>query len=66
MDTMTERVKFSYVFTDEDDGTVHKVVNTKNKDSITADELCEMFIDFMTSAGYSIENVYNYFENGGY
>lgn len=61
MDNMIERVKFSYAFIDEDDGTVHKVINTKEKDSINANELCEMFVDFMRSAGYSEQNIWDYF-----
>ena len=61
MDTVNERVRFSYTFTDEDDGMVHKIVSLKDKDSITATEVCEMFLDFMRAAGYSEDNVFNYF-----
>ena len=61
MDTVNERVRFSYTLTDEDDGTVHKVVSLKEKDGITATEICEMFVNFMTAAGYSENNVFDYF-----
>ena len=44
-----------------DDGTSHEVRNMKDKDCILANELCEMFLDFMQSAGYSEENVFKYF-----
>ena len=58
-----ERVEFSYGFIDQDDGTSHAVSCTKNKVCITADELCEMFVDFIQSAGYSENNVWDYFQN---
>ncbi len=66
MKDVNEQVSFSYEFCDKDDGTMHEVRSAKKKDAITASELCEMFVDFMASAGYSVENVFNYFENGGY
>ena len=62
MDTVNERVRFSYTFRDEDDGMIHKVVSLKEKDSVTAPEICEMFLDFMKAAGYSEENILEYFK----
>ena len=61
MDNCTEYIEFSYCFNDRDDGTEHTVRSCKRKDCITADELCEMFLSFVESAGYSTENVFNYF-----
>ena len=61
MDNVKEKVQFIYSFYDEDDGTTHEVTNTKDKDCILASELCEMFLDFMRSAGYSEESVFEYF-----
>lgn len=61
MDDVREEVRFSYNFCDKDDGTEHTVTNAKCKECITADELCEMFVDFMESAGYSTENIFDYF-----
>ena len=62
MDTVNERVRFSYTFKDEDDGMIHKVISLKEKDSVTASEICEMFLDFMKAAGYSEENIFEYFK----
>lgn len=61
MDNVTEYVEFEYCFSDKDDGTEHQVRNCKRRDGIRADELCEMFVDFMVSAGYSEQNIYDYF-----
>ena len=62
MDNCVEYVEFSYYFSDKDDGTEHMVKNSKRRDCITASELCEMFVDFMTSAGYSEQNIWDYFK----
>lgn len=62
MDNMVEKAKFTYTFNDEDDGSLHKVTALKEKECITAEELCEMFLQFMTSAGYSENNVWDYFK----
>ena len=61
MDNVKEEIKFSYSFCDKDDGTMHEVRSAKCKVSVNVDEICEMFISFMESAGFSIDNVYNYF-----
>ena len=61
MDNSREEIKFSYSFCDKDSGTAHTVTTTKCKESTTVDELCEMFVDFMESAGFCIDNVYKYF-----
>lgn len=61
MNNVTEYVEFEYCFSDKDDGTEHQVRNCKRNDCIYADELCEMFVDFMVSAGYSKQNIYDYF-----
>ena len=61
MDNSMEHVEFNYCFRDQDDGAVHEVRNSKRKECIGADELCEMFVDFMVSAGYSEQNIWDYF-----
>ena len=61
MNDVNEQVSFNYEFCDKDDGTMHEVRSVKKKDAITAPELCEMFVDFMRSAGYSEQNVWDYF-----
>ena len=63
MDNCMEHVEFSYYFQDPDDGTIHEVRNSKRKEC-TADELCEMFVDFIVSAGYSEQNIWDYFNEG--
>lgn len=61
MNDVNEQVSFNYEFCDKDTGTMHEVRSAKKKDTITAPELCEMFVDFMRSAGYSEQNVWDYF-----
>ena len=61
MDNCMEHVEFYYCFHDQDDDTKHEVRNSKRKECIGADELCKMFVDFMVSAGYSEENIWDYF-----
>lgn len=61
MTDATETIKFTYTFKDED-GILHKVKNQIKKDCVKSNELCEMFVDFMTSAGYSEQNIWDYFK----
>jgi len=61
MDNIQEYVTFSYEFVDKDDGTTHEVRCAKKGDSLNASAICEMFLDFMRSAGYSEKNVWEYF-----
>lgn len=58
-----ERIQFSYEFRDNDqDGDDTKeVFRTIKKDGLGCAEVCEAFVDFMTSAGYSEENIIDYF-----
>ena len=41
---------------------IDKVKNQIKKDCVKSNELCEMFVDFMTSAGYSEQNIWDYFK----
>lgn len=61
-----ERIVFKYEFGSEAD----KSFNTHNVESsmadrddngLRADEVCENFVDFMESAGFSIEQIFDYF-----
>ena len=63
MSESKEMIEFSYGFVDADDGFKHEVRSAKSKECIGADEVCEMFLDFMRSAGYSEQNVWDYFQN---
>lgn len=55
-----EVVEFSYMFDDEDSGDSMKVVI--KKENADASGLCQAFLDFMTSIGFSEQNIYNYFK----
>ena len=60
---MKEMVEFAYVFTNDKGDDEKRVFVRKNSDEgLSADTLCEAFVDFMESAGFSVDNVYDYFE----
>ena len=61
MDNVNECISFSYEFVDKDDGRAHKTECAKRGVFVKVEEVCEMFVEFMKSAGYSEENVFNYF-----
>lgn len=61
MDNMREEIRFTYTFCDKDDGMTHTVTNSKVKECVYVNELCEMFLDFARSAGYTEQNVLDYF-----
>lgn len=54
-----ERVRFSYEFSDADND--KQVLNSINDDGLSCSRVCEAFVDFMTSAGYTEENIVDYF-----
>ena len=57
-----EYIEFRYVFNDDDGDVATKEVRiSKKDDAITSTDACEMFLDFMESAGYSVENVIEWF-----
>ena len=55
-----ERIEFNYVYHDED-GEEKTVTHSKRSDDIHDYDICEMFLDFMRSVGFSEENVFRYF-----
>ena len=55
-----EEIKFKYVFRNED-GEEKEVTLSKHEDGLQDDDICEMFLDFMRSVGFSEENVFKYF-----
>jgi len=57
-----EYIKFEYRFYDEDTHTNYENKVEKSNEMIRADEICEMFMEFMRAAGYSEENVVRYFK----
>lgn len=59
-----EKIQFSYAY-DEGDGSEVRQVNFQKADikdcGLRATDICEMFVDFMNSVGFSEENVFKYF-----
>ena len=56
-----ENIEFRYCFKDDDE--VKEInVGKKAKDGLHDYEVCEMFLDFMRSVGFSEENIYKYFQ----
>lgn len=57
-----ERIELNYVFRDEN-GEEKMVTQSKRDESGIHDyDVCEMFLDFMRSVGFSEENIYRYFQ----
>ena len=55
-----ERIEFTYVF--DEDGEEKTVQHCKRDENGVHDyDICEMFLDFMRSVGFSEENVFRYF-----
>ena len=57
-----ERINFTYFF--EDNGTEHSVLSSKRDkedEGLRCDDICEMFVNFMTAAGFSEDNIWDYF-----
>ena len=58
-----ERIEFTYVF--DEDGEEKTVRHCKcDKNGVRDYDICEMFLDFMRSVGFSEENVFRYFNEG--
>ena len=56
-----ERIEFTYTYHDKD-GEEKVVTQAKrNENGIHDYDICEMFLDFMRSVGFSEENVFRYF-----
>ena len=55
-----ETIEFKYCYKDgEEAKEIH--VCKKNEDGLHDYDVCEMFLDFMQSVGFSEENVFKYF-----
>lgn len=61
---MNEVIEFIYMFDANEKGedSKHIVMRKGNDLGVHADEICEMFVDFMRSAGFSEQNIYDYFK----
>ena len=55
-----ENITFSYNF--DNDGDEKEVILTKNADGLHDYDICEMFVNFMNSVGFSEDNVFRYFQ----
>ena len=56
-----ENIEFRYCF--KNDGEIKEInVGKKAEDGLHDYEVCEMFLDFMRSVGFSEENIYKYFQ----
>lgn len=58
-----EGIEFRYVFKDgkKDAKEVRAIRQDENDEGLRANDICEMFVDFMTSAGFAEECIYRYF-----
>ena len=61
-----ERIEFKYTRTDEfeesfDDHEVKSCTTDKNDEGLRSYNVCEMFMDFMESAGFGKEEVLKFF-----
>ena len=57
-----ETVEFKYCFKDDDNDSKQVCVMKRNENGVLDEDVCEMFLDFMSSAGYSLENVFKFFK----
>ena len=56
-----ERIEFNYSYHDEDGEEKMITASKRNEDGLHDYDICEMFLDFMNSVGFSEENVFRYF-----
>ena len=56
-----ERIEFNYVFREDDKEEKMITISKREEDGIHDYDVCEMFLDFMRSVGFSEENITNYF-----
>lgn len=57
-----ERIEFNYSY--HDDNGEEKLVSASKRDEngLHDCDICEMFVDFMRSVGFSEENIFRYFQ----
>ena len=56
-----ERIELNYCYRDENDEEKIITISKRNEDGLHDYDVCEMFVDFMNSVGFSEENVFRYF-----
>jgi len=57
-----EHIEFTYVFKDKDSEEKAIHFSKREETGILDHEVCELFLDFMESIGYSKENIFKYFQ----
>ena len=57
-----ERIEFNYSYRDENDEEKMVTASKRNEDGLHDYDICEMFVDFMNSVGFSEENIFRYFQ----
>jgi hypothetical protein len=58
-----ERIKFTYEFDDEEFGHNKNVKLELANDAVHLRDICEMFEEFITSTGFSLDGVLRYFKS---
>lgn len=56
-----EMIEFKYCFKDGDDEVKEIKICKRNEEGLHDYDVCEAFMDFMQSVGFSEENVFKYF-----
>ena len=60
---MNETIEFAYIFTDDDGGEKRVIVRRNAGDvGINVEDLCDAFIDFATSAGFTENMIFDCFK----
>ena len=57
-----ERIEINYVFRDGPEEEKMVTVAKRAEEGLQDYEVCDMFMDFMRSVGFSEENIINYFK----
>lgn len=57
-----ERIEFNYSYRDENGEEKMVTTSKRNEDGLHDYDICEMFVDFMNSVGFSESNVFRYFQ----
>lgn len=57
-----ERIELNYCYRDENGEEKMVTASKRNEDRLYDYDICEMFVDFMNSVGFSKDNVFKYFQ----
>ena len=59
---MSEMIELRYLFCTDGESKDISIKRTAEEEGLNCQRLCEAFVDFMESAGFSIDNVYAFFQ----